>query len=112
MEGNPDPMDLTIIVGADGIRMICSSDWPLASLQSWHGAEMVYRVRRQGNAVRLEGRAGSRTCLFESRKLGGVAFGASHGRSECSPASTPDAVLRPALPPIYDLVPPRLTGPA
>lgn len=109
MEGNPDPMDLTIIVGAAGaIRMISDSDWSLASLQSWHGAEMVYRVRRRGNAVRLEGRAGSRTCLFESRTLGGAALGSSSGQSVCSPAIPPDRVLRPALPPLYDTVSDRL----
>jgi hypothetical protein len=101
MEGNPDPMDLTIVVGANGgLRMIANSDWPLESVQSWHGAEMVYRVRRHGNAVRLEGRAGSRTCLFESRTLNGAASGSSVGRSACLPATL--------LPPMYEVVPPRL----
>jgi hypothetical protein len=105
MEGNPDPMDLTIIVEAEGaIRMVFDFDWSLASPQSWQGTEMVYRVRRQGNAVRVEGRAGSRTCLFESRKLGGAASGSSCGHGSCSPASQPDSVLRPALPPTYELV--------
>ena len=106
MEGNPGSMDLTIVVGAEGgIRMIADSDWPLDRLQSWHGAEMVYRVRRQGSAVRLEGRAGPRTCLFEGRTLNGAATGSSNGLSDCSPAIRPELVLRPALPPAYDLLP-------
>jgi hypothetical protein len=119
MEGNPGSMDLTIVVGAEGgIRMIADSDWPLDRLQSWHGAEMVYRVRRQGSAVRLEGRAGSRTCLFEGRTLNGAArgrstdtTGSSNGLSDCSPAIRPETLLRPALPPAYDLIAHRVSLP-
>jgi hypothetical protein len=113
MEGNPDPMDLTIVVGAEGgIRMICNSECSPAGLQTgYSAAEMVYRVRRQGNAVRLEGRAGSRTCLFESRTLNGAASGSSRGYGECSPAISPDRLLRPLLPPAWDLPSPRLLPP-
>jgi hypothetical protein len=63
-----------ILIGADGaIRMVASSDWSLDSLQVHHGARMAYRVRRQGTKVRVEGRAGTRTCLFESAKPNGAA---------------------------------------
>jgi len=95
MEGNLTPTDLTIVIGGEGgIRILGESDWSLESLQSHHGADMVYRVRQQGNAVRLEGRAGSRTCLFESAKLDGAALG----------LLATDRLLRPALPPAYEVV--------
>ena len=62
--------DMTIVIGREGsIRLIAETDWPLDSLQAHHGAEMVYRVRQQDETLRLEGRAGTRTCLFESEKL-------------------------------------------
>jgi hypothetical protein len=61
--------DMTILINADGgIRMLADSDWPLESLQTHHGSRMVYRVRQQGKSVRIEGRAGSRTCMFETAK--------------------------------------------
>jgi hypothetical protein len=61
---------MTIVIGQEGgIRLIAETDWPLDSLQAHHGAQMVYRVRQQDGSLRLEGRAGTRTCLFESAKL-------------------------------------------
>jgi hypothetical protein len=33
-----------------------------------HGAKMAYRVSQSASVVRVEGRAGSRTCLFETVK--------------------------------------------
>ena len=66
--------NMTIVIGQEGsIRLIAESDWPLDTLQAHHGAQMVYRVRQQDETLRLEGRAGSRTCLFESEKLNGAA---------------------------------------
>ena len=46
---------------------------PLEVLQQDHGAQMIYRVTQQESSVRLEGRAGSRTCLFEAEKPDGAA---------------------------------------
>ena len=46
---------------------------PLDVLQQEHGAQMIYRVTQQESRVRLEGRAGSRTCLFEAEKPDGAA---------------------------------------
>ena len=46
---------------------------PLDVLQQQQGAQMVYRVTQQESRVRLEGRAGSRTCLFEAEKPNGAA---------------------------------------
>jgi hypothetical protein len=66
--------DMTIVIGQEGsIRLIAETDWPLDSLLAHHGAQMVYRVRQQDETLRLEGRAGTRTCLFESEKLNGAA---------------------------------------
>ena len=63
------PSEMTILISADGgIRMVADSDWPLESLQSHHGAKMAYRVSQRASMVRVEGRAGSRTCLFETEK--------------------------------------------
>ena len=62
------PSDMTILMTPQGIRMIADSDWPLESLQLHHGAEMAYRVSQSAIIVRVEGRAGSRTCLFETAK--------------------------------------------
>ena len=65
---------MTIVIEREGsIRLIAESDWPLDTLQAHHGAQMVYRVRQQDETLRLEGRAGSRTCVFESEKLNGAA---------------------------------------
>jgi hypothetical protein len=67
--------NMTIVIEREGgIRMIAESDWSLESLQAHHGAQMVYRVRQQDETVRLEGRAGNRTCLLESEKLNGAAL--------------------------------------
>jgi hypothetical protein len=68
------PSDMSILISRDGgIHMVAGSDWPLESLQAHHGAPMAYRVSQQGGAVRVTGRAGSRTCLFEAEKPNGVA---------------------------------------
>jgi hypothetical protein len=64
--GHP-PSHLTILLGCEGgMRIIADSDWPLDSLQSYHGAPTVYRVSRLREKVRVEGREGLRRCLFES----------------------------------------------
>lgn len=66
--GNP-PSHLTILLGCEGgIRMIADSDWPLESLQAHHGATAVYRVTDENTKVRVEGRDGRRSCIFESPK--------------------------------------------
>lgn len=58
--------DLTILLGADGIRLIADSDWPLDSLLWHHGAMSAYRVTRRRGSIRVEGRDGSRKCVLES----------------------------------------------
>lgn len=69
-----DAPDWDILISEEGaIRMVAASDWSLDSLQAHHGAHTAYRVRRQSTKVRLEGRAGSRTCLFEAATPDGAA---------------------------------------
>lgn len=129
MESNLNPSVLTIVMGAEGgIRIIGESDWPLESLRLHYGAEMVYRVRQQGDAIRLEGRAGSRTCLFETAKLDGAARSSGGGRGSGgvsnsngllatassregasdlrrdAPAAARDRLLVPELPPTYEVI--------
>lgn len=59
----------TILVNTGGgISLVSDCDWPLDSLAIERGARMVYRVSGQGRTVRLEGREGPRTCLFETTK--------------------------------------------
>lgn len=67
--------ELTISIGPEGgIRVVTEgTGLPLEVLQQEHGAQMIYRVTQQESRVRLEGRAGSRTCLFEAEKPDGVA---------------------------------------
>jgi hypothetical protein len=63
------PTDMTILISAEGgIHMVADSDWPLDSLKLHHGAKMAYRVSQSASVVRVEGRADSRTCLFETGK--------------------------------------------
>jgi len=69
LEAGHTPSEMTILISAEGaIRMVADSDWPLDSLQSHHGAKMAYRVSQNASLVRVEGRADSRTCLFETAK--------------------------------------------
>jgi len=59
--------EMTILIGQEGaIRMIADSDWPLDSLAVHHGAQTAYRISQNRGSVRVEGREGSRTCVFQS----------------------------------------------
>ena len=63
------PSEMTILITPEGgIRLVADCDWPLDSLKSHHGAKMAYRVSHNDAIVRVEGRADSRTCLFETAK--------------------------------------------
>jgi hypothetical protein len=69
LESGNEPSDLTILIGPEGgIRMVADTDWPLDTLQAHHGAQMAYRVSRQAETVRVQGRAGRQTCLFETAR--------------------------------------------
>lgn len=62
-----------LIAPEGGIHLVSGSDWSLESLRVHHGARMAYRVSQRDGRVQLEGRAGSRTCLFEAEKPDGAA---------------------------------------
>ena len=67
IESGHVPTDMTILISPQGgIHMVANSDWPLDSLQAYHGASTAYRVSRQNEKVRIDGREGARTCRFES----------------------------------------------
>ena len=67
MRSGHETSNMTIVIGPEGsLRLIAESDWPLDTLQAHHGAKMVYRVCKQNETLRLEGRAGTQTCLLES----------------------------------------------
>jgi len=83
VESGHTPSEMTILMTPQGIRMIADSDWPLESLQLHHGAEMAYRVSQSAINVRVEGRAGSRTCLFETAKPEQAARALLHFRPNC-----------------------------
>lgn len=69
LESGNEPSDMTILIGPEGgIRMISANDWPLDSLQAHHGAQMAYRITGQEQTVRLQGRAGYKTCLLETAR--------------------------------------------
>ena len=58
--------DFTILISPEGgIHMIAGSDWPLIRCV-YHGARTAYRVSEHSSKVRVEGREGSRTCIFEA----------------------------------------------
>jgi hypothetical protein len=83
VESGQTPSDMTILITPEGIRMIADSDWPLESLQLHHGAEMAYRVTQGAAIVRVEGRTGSRTCLFETAKPEPAARALLHAAPTC-----------------------------
>ncbi len=74
-ESGQPTSDWTIVVAREGgIRMLAGgSDWSLEALEQEHAARMVYRICRQRGAIRVEGRAGARTCLFQAAKPNGAA---------------------------------------
>jgi hypothetical protein len=66
-EAGDSPTAMTILVAPDGgLRLISNSDWALDRLQADTGAAMAYRVTRTDQRIRLEGRAGTKQCVFET----------------------------------------------
>jgi hypothetical protein len=53
--------------------MLAGSDWPLERLAAERGAVRAYRVGEAGGRVRLDARAGSRTCRLESESTRRIA---------------------------------------
>lgn len=88
-----------VLIGYDGqVHLFMNGvSGPLDTLQAHHGAKMAYRVSQQDHRVRVEGRAGSRTCLFEAAKPDGVARFLLANRASYR-MSTPDLQTRNEIP--------------
>ena len=67
-EGGAEDCDIAVLVGPDGIHMVCGSDWGLEPLRRHHGAQAAYRVTRSGGSVALEGRSAGASCRLEAAK--------------------------------------------
>ncbi len=53
--------------------MLAESDWPLASLESHHGARTLYRVSQASGQITVEGRSGQQRCRLEAEHPQAVA---------------------------------------
>lgn len=70
MQSGHSPTEMSILISSEGrIRMVADSDWPLDSLQAFHGAKTAYRLTNHDQKVRIDGREGSRTCQFETQDM-------------------------------------------
>lgn len=66
-ENAGSPSEMTILIGHDGgIHMVAGSDWPLDSLSLHHGAKEAFRVSQINGLAKVEGRAGTRTCIIQA----------------------------------------------
>jgi len=105
--GPSDPTDVAIAIGPAGtIRITEASGWDLAALQADSGARSVYRVSRNPAGVRVEGRSGTRSCLFTAeppaltarRLLNSATPGGLKPAERDSPASNPLRLMSRAMP--------------
>ena len=55
-----------LIAESGAIRITDATGWRLDSLAEDSGAHTVYRVSRDHNTVRVEGRSGARSCLLQT----------------------------------------------
>ena len=63
--GASEPADLAITLSAGGgIRIVDAAGWDLSALQLHSGASTVYRISRNYDGIRVEGRSGSRSCVL------------------------------------------------
>jgi len=69
MQSGETPSALTFLIRPEGtLEMLADSDTPLDTLQMERGAAMIYRINQRNGRVRVEGRSGSNTCVFESEQ--------------------------------------------
>jgi hypothetical protein len=70
-----DDCDLALVLDRQGaIRVVSDPGWQLDSLGDHYGADTVYRVRRSGSRVRIEGANGPDRCVLDAQ-------------AKCAPAS-------------------------
>lgn len=73
-ESASNPANVTILISHQGgIHMVSDSDWPLASLEAYHGARTAYRVSQASGHVTVEGRFGNQRCRLETEHPQAVA---------------------------------------
>lgn len=66
-QGDTD-QDLVIVIDRQGgMRMLNPSGWTLPAVSAEYGAAAVFHVERRGNAIRVEGLAGSERCLLQRK---------------------------------------------
>jgi hypothetical protein len=63
--GSDAPNTAIVIDRQGGMRMVDPAGWTLAALSAEFGASSVFKVERQGGAVRVEGLSGSERCLLQ-----------------------------------------------
>ena len=69
-----EPANMTILIGPEGgIHMLADSDWPLASLEAYHGARTLYRINQGQGRVSVDGRSGNQRCHLETEHPQAVA---------------------------------------
>jgi hypothetical protein len=61
-----------------GIRMLDSTGWSLPGLLAEFGAAVVYRVRKSGAAVKVEGWDGMQKCEIQRGAAVGLGSGLAH----------------------------------
>jgi hypothetical protein len=111
MRSGATPTPMTILVRPEGtLEVLSDSDSPLDTLQMVRGAAMVYRINQQNGRVRVEGRAGSNTCIFETEKPVHAAQRALSAHQELRPLLPSLAKLE-AAPPARAALPPARTWP-
>ncbi|MDQ2900212.1 MAG: hypothetical protein M3Y07_10470 [Acidobacteriota bacterium] len=71
--GAPDAAHTILIHPENGIRVVSDSDWPLDSLQAFHGARTAYRVTCSQGRTRVEGRTRGQSCVLVTDTAGAVA---------------------------------------
>ena len=63
---SPDAPNTAIVIDRQGgMRMVDPAGWTLPALSAEFGASSVFKVERQGGAVRVEGLSGSERCLLQ-----------------------------------------------
>lgn len=113
MRSGATPTPMTILVRPEGtLEVLSDSDSPLDTLQMVRGAAMAYRIHQHNGRVRVEGRSGANTCMFETEKPVHAAQRALSARQELRPEMPCLAELgsgtpaRAALPPARTWQPP------
>ena len=63
------PADTAVLLHRDGsIRISSASGWATAAMLAASGATAVYRITRDTDGVRVEGKSNLRSCVLEARQ--------------------------------------------